>query len=182
MDLNFKNKQLLFFTWFGWSLLLILSLIYAEERILNIDGGFILSKIINDPDDLPHHIMRPVMMMILTIPMLFAKLSIKGKFLIYLISLLQVSISGFCIYWINHRIKKPKYSLGLLLTLILFGNYSFYWSIGELVYGMCFFWTWIAMIESEDKFSLKEIPWIFLWATCHPTVFFVIGFYIKFFI
>ncbi len=172
-----RENQLRYFSWAVWSLLASMMLYFAEERFINIDGAFVVAKLFLEPEDLYKHIMRPALLFVVAIPNILALAGIKGKFLIYLLSASQIFLSGICLFVINQRIKKPSYSIGLLLTMVLFGNYAFYWATAELVMGLCFFWVWLAIIENKNEFQLKEIPWIFMWSTSHPTVVFVMTFY-----
>lgn len=172
-----SENQLRYFSWLTWSLLAMLMLYFAEDRFINIDGAFVVTKLFLEPEDLYKHIMRPALMLVVAIPNALALAGIKGKFLVYLLSGCQILLSGLCIFVINHSLKKPKYAIGLLLTMVLYANYSFHWGTAELVMGLCFFWLWLAIIEDENKFQLKEIPWIFMWSTSHPTVVFVMAFY-----
>lgn len=172
-----SENRLRYFSWAIWCLLASMMLYFAEERFVNIDGAFVVTKLFLEPEDLYKHIMRPALLLVVAIPNALALAGMKGKFLVYLLSAAQIFLSGFCLFVINQRIKKPIYSIGLLLTIVLYGNYSFYWATAELVMGLCFFWVWLAIIENNNKFQLKEIPWIFMWSTSHPTVVFVMGFY-----
>lgn len=183
--MNQNNHQIAI--WISWLLLAVytlLSIVFLNERILNVDNSFSFFQIVNNQTFwFPENRWGVVFSQI---PLLMGvKLQLPLTLLIFIYSvsfpLLYVAMAFFCI-----KLKVTEAALAISLTLIIGITYSFFHPVTETHQAIVFAILAYAFAVSQqlNNQKLLQACGVFVAAVfallCHPIAVFVLGFILVF--
>jgi hypothetical protein len=165
--------------------LLILSVIYYKERIINLDAALYLFNIARTGTFSIEHF-RYIAVVTEVFPVLAVKLSLPLDAV-----MLSYSVGFILYYFVCYLLcglvfRNYRLGLALLLYHILFTSYTFYWSLSEFIQGVSLMFPVLAYIYGKSIQDLKFFPALFLviavsmLAFAHPLLLFPLSFSLGF--